>query len=72
MSKEKYVLVNGDDFSAIVWETSLGNVITVEGKLDIKNDLKIYDTYTGEMISNIDLREVLLSILPQKFESEEN
>lgn len=72
MSKEKYVLINGDDFSAIVWETSLGNIITVEGKLDIKNDLKIYDAHTGEMISDIDLREVLLSVLPQKFESEEN
>ena len=72
MSKEKYVLVNGDDFSAIVWETSLGNIIIVDGKLDIKNDLKIYDVYTGEIISDIDLREVLLSILPQKFESEEN
>lgn len=68
MSKEKYALINGDDFSAIVWETSLGNIITVEGKLDIKNDLRIYDVYTGEMISDIDLREVLLSILPQKFE----
>ena len=66
MSKEKYVLINGEDFSAIVWETNLGNIITVEGRLDIKNDLKIYDARTGEIISDIDLRETLISILPRK------
>ena len=70
MSKEKYVLINGDDFSAIVWETNLGNIITVDGKLDIKNDLKIYDAQTGEIISDIDLRETLMTVLPIKLKSE--
>lgn len=67
MSKEKYFLTNGtndDKFFAVIWETNLGNMITVKGKLDIQDNLKIYDAQSNAIVSDIDLREILLSILP--------
>lgn len=64
-SKPIYGLHDHEDFYATVWETELGKIITCEGKLDIKNNLMIRSVETGEDVGDIDLRNILMSILPR-------
>jgi len=64
-SKAIYGVHDHEDFSAIVWETELGRIVTCEGKLNIKNDLFIRSIETGEDVDNMDLRNILMSILPR-------
>lgn len=64
-SKALYGIWDYEDFTGIVWETELGKIVTCEGKLNPNSNLAIKDVETGEEISNIDLRNVLMSILPQ-------
>lgn len=62
-SKVLYSFKNGDDCIGLVWETELGKIVTVEGKLDITCDLKIRDIDQNDL-GDVDLRNVLMSILP--------
>jgi hypothetical protein len=64
-SKLLYAMTDHEDFMALMWETELGNILTVEGKLDIKNNIDIRGI-DGNDINNVDLRNVLMSILPRK------
>lgn len=64
-SKPIYVLHDNDNFYGIVWETELGKIVIIQGKLNINNNLGVYDVETGQEIKDIDLRNVLMSILPQ-------
>lgn len=50
----------------VVWETEKGLVVTCEGKVDVKNDILIRDIETDEEVANVDLRNLLLSVLPTK------
>lgn len=65
-SKLVYGVWDHEDFTALVWETELGRIVTCEGKLNPKNNLTIRSAETNEDVSNVDLRNVLMSILPQK------
>ncbi len=65
-SKPLYGIWDGEDFAAIVWETELGKIVTCEGKLNVNNNLIIKEADTNEDVDNIDLRNVLMSILPCK------
>lgn len=55
-----------ESFTAIVWETELGKIVTCEGKLNVNNNLRIKEADTNEDVDNIDLRNVLMFILPCK------
>jgi len=63
-SKPLYVIWDQKNFHAIMWETELGKIITCEGKINLNNNLIIRDIETNEDIKNVDLRNVLMSILP--------
>lgn len=65
-SKPIYCITDNEEFQAIIWETELGRIITCEGKLDIKNNMSVRKVETGEEVVDIDLRNVLMSILPSK------
>lgn len=64
-SKALYGIWDHENFSAIVWETELGKIVTCEGRLNINNNIIIRSVDTGEDVNNVDLRNVLMSILPQ-------
>lgn len=65
-SKAIYVFCDFEEIKGMVWETELGLVVTVEGQLNLQNDLTIRSCETGEDVANIDLRNVLMDILPTK------
>lgn len=65
-SKALYGFYDYDECIGLVWETELGKIVTLEGKLNLNNNLVIRDVETGKDIDDIDLRNVLISILPQK------
>jgi hypothetical protein len=65
-SKPLYGIRDSEDFMGLVWETELGMVVTCEGKWNIQNNLQIISVETGEDVGNIDLRNVLMSLLPSK------
>jgi hypothetical protein len=65
-SKPVYIISDYEQILGMVWETELGRVVTCEGKWNIKNNLSIRDIETDEEIKNIDLRNVLMEILPSK------
>lgn len=64
-SKALYAIGDSKEIKGVVWETELGKIITLEGKINIEDDLRIIDIQTGETISNVDMRNVFMSILPQ-------
>lgn len=64
-SEPIYAIRDREEILGIVWDTELGKIVTCEGKWNIKNDLIITDIQTGEDVDIIDLRNVLMSILPQ-------
>jgi len=66
--KDSKVLYSGtdyDDFQFVVWQTELGLVVTTHGKLNLQSNLTIKDAETGDEIKDIDLRNVLMSVLPR-------
>lgn len=64
MSKFKYAVKNGDNILGLMWEVDNGKEIFVtNGKVDINYDLEIRDC-DGNDIKNVDLRELLMEILP--------
>jgi hypothetical protein len=64
-SKPMYVIVDHEKILGLVWETELGKIVTFQGNLDIQDNLSIREVETGKEIDNIDLRNVLMSILPK-------
>jgi hypothetical protein len=64
-SKVLYGFWDGKDFSGIVWETELGTVITMQGSLDPQQNLRI-KSVDGKDCEDVDLRNVLMSVLPLK------
>ena len=69
MSKPKYAIVNKDLCVAVVWDTEMGLVtVTNDIKIDFNCDLTLIDI-TGEtnscVVNNIDLRDLLVSLLPK-------
>ena len=62
-SKPLYGLCDLDEFIGIVWETEKGMIVTVNGNLNINNNLLIKDCKTGEEIKDIDMRNILMDIL---------
>ena len=63
-SKPIYAIKNGDNIS-ILWDTEYGKILVAQGKIDVNVDLEIWDVETSKKVDNIDLRNVLMSILPQ-------
>lgn len=63
-SKLLYGIRDNCDFIGAVWETELGLIVSHQGKLDLNSDLQIRCAKTQEDIKNVDLRNVLMSILP--------
>jgi hypothetical protein len=61
-----YGFTDHDGFMGIVWDTALGKIVTIEGKLNPKSNLTIREVATGKDIGDIDLRNILMSILPTK------
>jgi hypothetical protein len=71
-SKPIFGIHDGEDFLAMVWETDLGKVVTMQGKINPQMNLMIKDCETGEYVDEVDLRNVLMQILPYKLEKEVN
>ena len=65
-SKALYGFTDNEDFQGIVWETDKGLMVTCTGKLDIKNNISIRSVESGEDVGDVDLRNLLLSVLPTK------
>ena len=69
MSKPKYAIVNKDLCVAVVWETEIGLVtVTNDIKIDFNCDLTLIDITGGTsscVVNNIDLRDLLVSLLPK-------
>ena len=65
-SKALYGFTDHEDFQGIVWGTGKGLIITCTGKLDIKNNISIRNVESGEDVGDVDLRNLLLSVLPTK------
>ena len=68
MSKPKYAIVNKDLCVAVVWDTEMGLVtVTNDVKIDFNCDLTLIDiTGTNScVVNNIDLRDLLVSLLPK-------
>ena len=65
-SKALYGFTDNEDFQGIVWETEKGLVVTCTGKLDIKNNISIRSVKSNEEVGDVDLRNLLLSVLPTK------
>lgn len=65
-SKPLYVICDHSEALGIVWETELGKIVTIEGTINPNNNLSIKEIDSGEEISNVDLRNVIMSILPIK------
>ena len=65
-SKPLYAFRDGEDCTGIVWETELGKIVTIQGNINPQMDLMIFDIAANEYIENVDLRNVLMSILPHK------
>ena len=69
MSKPKYAIVNKDLCVAVVWETEMGLVtVTNDVKVDFNCDLTLIDITSGAsscVVNNIDLRDLLVSLLPK-------
>lgn len=67
MSEAKYIVINGDTILGVLWENeSLGKVFVTDGKIDLNFDLEIRDFTTGENVKNVDLREFILDVIPEK------
>lgn len=65
MSEVKFAVKNGDNILGVMWETELlGKVFVTNGKLDINYNLEIRD-FDGNDIENIDLKTLLMEILPR-------
>lgn len=64
-SKLLYGITDHEDFMASVWDTELGKIVVCEGKLNVKNNLLIRSAETMEDVADIDLKNVLMSILPR-------
>lgn len=60
-----YAMYDGNNFMAIMWETELGKILTTQGNLNLNNNLRIRNISDGEDIDNVDLRNVLMSVLPK-------
>lgn len=52
------------DFIGIIWDTEFGKIVTVENKMSINGNLDIREINTGNRVDNVDLRSLLMSILP--------
>jgi len=60
-----YAIADRTRCLGIVWETELGKIVTLQDDISIQNNLSIRDIKTGDEVNNIDLRNVLMSILPR-------
>ena len=68
MSKAKYIIGNLDKCIAIVWETDMGLVTVVQNNVDMNGNISLHDAKTGATVDSIDLRDLLVSLLPNKGE----
>jgi hypothetical protein len=66
-SKPIYAICDHEKFVAILWETELGKILVCNGGIEnINRNLDIRDIETEKSIKSVDLRNVLMSILPIK------
>lgn len=65
MAELKYVIRNGNDFEGLMWKTKMGNIITMQGKININNGLEVIDIETHEIVKDIDLIDTLAEILSE-------
>lgn len=64
-SKPIYVAFSSDDdFQAIVWETEKGRIITTKGSINPETNIVIKDVRNCEVIKDVDIRNLLMEILP--------
>jgi len=53
-----------DTFSATVYETESGRVISFSGNITVECGLEIYDIDNGNIVKKIDLIGIIASLLP--------
>lgn len=63
MSKPILGFYDHDECTGIVWDTPKGKIVTIEGKLNPKNNLVIKNIETNETVDDIDWRDILSDIL---------
>jgi len=63
-SKAVLGMYDNEDFSAILWETELGKVLVCKGSIkNVNSNISIKD-FDGNYIKEVDMRNVLMSIIP--------
>jgi hypothetical protein len=66
-SKAEYAICNRTDCVGIVWSTDLGRIVVMDKPIDINGDISIHACGgMGEAIVNVDLRNVIMEILPKE------
>lgn len=65
MNKYKYVILNGDNLVAMVYEDEKwGRTIVILEKIDSNHPVQIFDR-TNTLVKEKDISEFLLSMLPE-------
>ena len=69
MAKATHCIYDGENFKGIVWETKIGRIITIEGKINPQMGFMVRDIETDKDIISSDMVDVLAEILPFKEEN---
>lgn len=64
MAKATHVISDYENFIGIVWETKVGRIITLEGKINPKMGFQVRDCETNKDLIYCDFVDVLADILP--------
>jgi hypothetical protein len=64
-SVAKYAIYDFREFEGLVWETELGLVVSTKGKIDPNANIEIMDVETNEVLKSVDIRNLLMEILPR-------
>lgn len=65
-SKAEYAICNRTECVGIVWNTDLGRIVVMDKPIDINGDISIHECPMSGAITNIDLRNVIMEILPKE------
>lgn len=66
MAQATYFITDHADFEGIVWETKIGRIITMHGKINPQMGFSVYESGEDEPIVSSDMVDVLAEILPFK------
>lgn len=66
MNKVKYLLLNGDKFIGIVYNSDVyGRTLVILDSIDARNPVLVYDKEKQEQVKDIEFLEFIHSMLPE-------